>query len=185
MQRVHLALLASTVFLLTLTSCADQQARSLEQIRIQEEALDAIPRDRELLSDTANRLTTALLEMYADYIGKWPQDTASINFAYQSGMRYESLLQYNEALEWYDKVWKEHPRHRHASTACFRTGFICEKVLRDYEQARERYEGFARAYPDHPLAANMALQVQYLGDDAGLLKAILEARAAADSLALP
>jgi tetratricopeptide (TPR) repeat protein len=180
-----MTMLVAAVLLFALASCADRQASSLERIRIQEQALDAIPRDRELPSDSANRLTTALLEMYAAHIEQWPEDTASINFAYQSGMRYETLLKYREALTWYDKVWQGHPQHRHASTAYFRTGFICEKILQDYEQARQRYEGFALAYPDHPLAAKMALQVQYLGDDAGLLKAILEARAAADSLALP
>ena len=159
--------------LLLVTSCSDQKTKSLQAIAIQEKALNALPRDQEIPGEEQQRLTTALIDQYETYMETWPEDTVVGRFAFETRILLETLGKYEEAIKIYDQVWKQHPEHRFAAPAQYRTGFICEKVLKDYSEAKERYTEFAEMHPGHPLAKNMELQLLYIGNDEALLNSIL------------
>ncbi len=156
-----------------LGSCTDSKEKSLKAIAVQEAALSALDRDQEIPGQEQRQLTTALIDQYQEFIRTWPDDTMSSRFAFQAGIQLETLGKFKEAIASYDEIWQKHPEHRLAAVSHYRTGFICEKMLQDYAQAQERYAAFAQAHPDHPMAKNMELQLRFLGDDEGLLNAIL------------
>lgn len=162
-----------SLLLLLGSGCADERSRQLKAIAVQEAALAEVPKDLEIPTEEQRRLTTALIDQYQAFVQAFPDDTASGKFAFEAGLNLETLGKFNEAITWYDEVWKNRPEHRLAPIAYFRTGFISEKFLRDNTAARERYEGFAAAFPTHPLAENMDMQLRFLGNDEALLNAIL------------
>ena len=171
---------AFTLIALAFNSCADERSKQLKAIAVQKEALAQLPKDLEIPTEEQRRLTTALIDQYQAFVQAFPDDTASGNFAFEAGLNLETLGKFSEAITWYDEVWKNRPEHRMAPIAYFRTGFISEKFLRDNTQARERYEGFAAKYPQHPLAENMDMQLRFLGNDGALLDAILNQKDSLD-----
>lgn len=180
--RILISVCALAILAITAASCADERSKQLKAISVQEQALAQLPKDLEIPTEEQRRLTTALIDQYQAFVQAFPDDTASANFAFEAGLNLETLGKFKEAITWYDEVWKNRPEHRLAPIAYFRTGFISEKFLRDNTQARERYEGFVAAYPQHPLAENMDMQLRFLGNDEALLNAILNQK---DSLQTP
>ena len=158
---------------LLMSACQDARSKSLEAIAVQKEALEKTNDSEPIPPEERHRLTTALIAQYQTFMDQYPDDTACEAFAFDAGIHLESLGKFREAITMYDRIWQKEPDHRLAPIAHYRTGFISEKMLRDNSMAEERYSAFAQRYPDHPMAKQMELQLQYLGNDEGLLNAIL------------
>lgn len=153
-----------------------QQKRLLDQIAAQQKALVPFAEQEGIPGEEQQKLSIALIEQCEAYLEKWPEDSSCGRLAFLAAIQLESLGKVKEAIAMYDRIPSNYPEHRLAGTAWFRTGFLCETVLQDLSQARERYTAFAAAYPQHPLAQNMELQLQYLGNDEALLNAVLQQR---------
>ncbi|MFT7588690.1 MAG: TolA-binding protein [Limisphaerales bacterium] len=161
------------LFSFCITACSESQSSAKAKIQELELVFDKADNGAELPTEKTIIASNALIEAYQAYAQTWSGDTSSARMLYKAALKQELLGKSKEAVINYDKIWNEYPTHGLAPLCYYRTGYIYEKVFRDFNTARQRYTAFANSYPNHPLATKMELQLEYLGRDNDLLEAII------------
>ncbi|NMB81997.1 MAG: tetratricopeptide repeat protein [Ignavibacteria bacterium] len=69
----------------------------------------------------------------------------------------------NKAVQYYKKLYQDHPDFKDAPSAMMMSGFILANELNKAEEAKTIYEEFLKKYPESPLAGSVKLELESIG----------------------
>lgn len=105
-------------------------------------------------------------ESYADE----NKDTDSIQseeyLALAASLYQNTLQQLDKALALNDKIIADYPESERAIFALFNKGYIYNNYIRDTSMAKSIYTDFIAKYPNHKLATDASVELQFLGKSA-------------------
>jgi outer membrane protein assembly factor BamD (BamD/ComL family) len=104
-----------------------------------------------------------LSSLYREYIDKFPQDSMVIEYLFKSGTVNTALKKGSEALLDFTTLIDKFPQSKYTAQAYYYKAFVYEDVIYDIEAAKTAYNDFIMRFPDHQLARDAALSMQYLG----------------------
>ena len=70
------------------------------------------------------------------------------------------------AIDYFNRVIKDYPDFDKVPYCMFLKGFIYEDQVKDYDKARQAYEAFIEAYPDHDMTEAARFSIKNLGKSA-------------------
>jgi len=109
------------------------------------------------------------------YIKTHEQDSANVHFIRLIAETQTLLGDANGALQSWERLRKEYPKHPLAAEALFKKAFVLSEMLHKKEESRPVYEEFLILYPGHHLAEAARFQVQTLDkSQAELLQMIMQ-----------
>ncbi|MFM9007329.1 MAG: tetratricopeptide repeat protein [Bacteroidota bacterium] len=145
------------LIILAFVSCTQPQVGMRDTIAGLEEEL------RIDTSTVINRPKTEnLISLYLEYVAEFPDDTTSPSYLFRAAELSVAIGKYSDALAHFSQVmrYKNSPK---AGDALFLQGFVTENYLQDPDEARELYQRFVRAFPNHPLADDAQVLINQLG----------------------
>ena len=105
-------------------------------------------------------------EQYADE-NKGKDSIQSEEYLALAASLYQNTLQQiDKALSLNDRIIAEYPESERAVFALFNKGYIYNNYRRDTSMARTIYSDFISKYPDHKLATDAKVELQFLGKSA-------------------
>ncbi|MEL6255841.1 MAG: tetratricopeptide repeat protein [Bacteroidota bacterium] len=118
-----------------------------------------------VLNESRQKLAMAY-ESYADE----NKDTDSIQseeyLALAASLYQNTLQQLDKALALNDKIIADYPESERAIFALFNKGYIYNNYIRDTNMAKSIYTDFIAKYPNHKLATDASVELQFLGKSA-------------------
>lgn len=164
----------SVYFLLfaLLTSCTSQKEKAEVEIKANLELVNQSFSDNKL--DTAAASTVE--QGIGNFLDKYPQDSMASVYLFELGLLYQKQRKFEQAINAFDKVYREYPDSKHARNAVFLEGFLYANVLNNYDKAREKYQLYLDKFAaaDEKMTSDVRLELQNLGKSPDeLLKEIL------------
>ena len=139
---------------IALTACQSSKEKLNERIALLE---------KEAAAGYSVEKNASLLQVYAEYIGKFPQDSLSGEYLFKSGTVNMSMRKGDEALSNFKDLINKFPRSPYLPEACYYTAFIYEDIIYDIIAAEVAYKNFIERYPEHKLVTDAKLSIKYLG----------------------
>lgn len=160
------------IALFILISCSESNSpKGLKsQIASLETEIDSLEklssRDHfELLNNSRKKLAIAY-EGYAEE-NKMKDSVQAEEYLALAASLYQNTLQdLDKAIALNDKIISEYPESERAVFALFNKGYIYNNYIRDTSMARNIYTEFIAKYPDHKLATDANVELQFLGKSA-------------------
>ncbi len=114
--------------------------------------------------------TEAVTELQ-ELVDEYPNGEYSSKAYLELGKIYHSKLiksltteqSLSKAIDYYTRVYKNHPNSAEAPNALFMVGFIQANELNEVESAKVIYERFLEKYPDNELAPSARAELDNLG----------------------
>lgn len=110
------------------------------------------------------------------YAVAYPKNTATPDYLFKAAEVAKSIRTFPKSLSIYDWIIDRYPDYEKAPTSLFLKGFIIENNLRDEEKAREIYNEFLVAHPDHDLADDVQFLIDNLGKTDEEILEMIEAK---------
>ncbi|GJM33112.1 MAG: hypothetical protein DHS20C18_21130 [Saprospiraceae bacterium] len=117
--------------------------------------------DVSLDTTTAN----ALIKQSLNYIKTYPADSISGELLFKAADVSRGIGHYQDAVDLWDRFYREYPTHKKAPIALFLKAFTADKDLQDSGAASAYYENFLQKYPDHDQAKDARLLLDILRND--------------------
>lgn len=160
------------IALLFLISCTESHTPQglKSQITSLETKIDSLEklssRDHfELLNQSREQLA-ASYENYAEE-NKATDSIQSEEYLALAASLYQNTLQkLDKAIALNNKIIAEYPESERAVFALFNKGYIYNNYIKDTAMARNIYTEFIAKYPDHKLATDASVELQFLGKSA-------------------
>jgi outer membrane protein assembly factor BamD (BamD/ComL family) len=144
--------------LFSFTGCGPSRKKSAERIHTLEKQLFSPA------NTTFNRKKAdSLIAMYEDYVKRFPDDSLSPKFLFQSSSILMNLGEANKAIEGFDKIAAKYPQYSKVSLCLFFKAFIYENYLHDLNKARANYEDFIVRYPNSEFVPSAQASIRNLG----------------------
>ncbi|HUM45337.1 MAG TPA: tetratricopeptide repeat protein [Chitinophagales bacterium] len=173
--------LSFCLLLTALLSCTSQKDTTNEEIKSNLELANK--------SFNENKLDTAAVKnaeaAIGKYIQEYPQDSLSAGYLFELGNLYQKQRKFEQAINAFDKLYREYPDSKHARNAVFLQGFLYANVLNNLDKAKEKYELYLDKYSsaDEKMTNDVQIELQNLGKTPDeLLKEIQAKEAAKDTL---
>lgn len=108
-----------------------------------------------------------MVRLYAEYADKYATDTLAPEYLFRAAEISENANQPNNAITYLTRIEESYKDYRNYPVCIFKKAYIYENLLKNQEKAREYYEKFIAAYPDHELAeaANSSLMFVGMSDE--------------------
>lgn len=149
-------MLAVWVFLLT--ACGTPEEKQLKKVQAFEKEVFA---DSNAFIDKEK--AKVLAEMYVDLAALTGDSLKAAGYLYKAADLSMNSGYPERAIELFSRIRHEHPKYAKNPECLFLTGFILENQLSDYQGAERYYRQFIDLYPDHDLADDARLLLDYLG----------------------
>ena len=81
---------------------------------------------------------------------------------------------YDEAIGIYDNLIAKYPASTYGPQAQFMIGFIYANEVKNLDKAKEAYEKFLKAYPEHEMAKDAKWELDHLGQDIDDIEALIK-----------
>jgi TolA-binding protein len=104
-----------------------------------------------------------LIDKYADYATKFPDDTASPNYLYKASDLSMNMRQPVETIDLFNRILTQYPDYEKAPTVLFLKAFVYEDQMNDMDRAKKYYELFLEKYPDNEFADDARVSLKNLG----------------------
>lgn len=124
----------------------------------------------------------SLVNMYKEYIAKYPDDTLSPGFLFKAANVAMNNNEAQQAIGFFDQYITSYPTAPKAAMCLFFKGFIYENMLRDLDRAREIYLQFIEKYPKDEFVDDAHMALMNLGKTPEMMIREFEERQHADSL---
>mgnify|MGYP002078752181 CR=1 FL=1 len=112
-------------------------------------------------------LTAAMQDLAAAYLAfadQHPDAPETPERLYKAAELFQvNLLDVNQALEIYDRIFARYPDHKRAANSLFTKAYVYHNTVHDLDMARASYLQFIEKYPDHELAAHAQFELDNLG----------------------
>lgn len=92
-----------------------------------------------------------------------PDDRASGNYLFDAAQLANQSRAYQRSVELYNWFLSRYPEHPKATEALFISGFILDRDLKRFEEAKVKYETFLEKYPDDQFAKDAKFLLDNLG----------------------
>ncbi len=169
----QLTLIIPVLLVITLVSCGKQD-RELKAINKEMAEVDSIVKMNQVLTVEQRMRTGELVERIDDYADDHEEDTLSAQLLFHAAILCDKMPDYKKELKLLDKLVKKFPESRLAPQALATAARVSEAGRQDLNVARSYLIQIKEKYPNSPYALNIDLQIEYVGDDEGLLNAIME-----------
>lgn len=147
-----------TVWVFLLTACGTSEEKQLKKIEAFEQELYS---EKEALLNREKAKTLA--DMYVDLVSVAGDSLKAAGYLYRAADLSMNSGYPERAIELYTRIRREYPGYTKSPECLFLTGFILETQLSDYQGAERHYRQFVELYPDHELADDAQLLLEYLG----------------------
>ena len=104
-----------------------------------------------------------LLQSYNDYADAYPDDSITPEYLFKGAEIAMNLKMTGQAIEEYQRVVNHYPDAPKASYSLFMQAFFYENQIKQYDVAKKLYQSFLDKYPDHELAEDARMSIQYMG----------------------
>ena len=142
------------VAVMFLVACQSSKTKLSKQIAVFE---------KEISAEFDVKKMDNLLSLYHQYIKEFPQDTAIEAYLFKAGTLSVTLRKGGEALSDFTTLISRFPQSKYIAEAYYYKAFVYEDIIYDIEAARNAYNDFILKFPDHQLASDAKLSIQYLG----------------------
>lgn len=142
-------------FILLLVSCQSHYDRLKQKITDQERVVT----DKGVFNAIEGR---KLYELYQEFIIKYPSDSAIASVHFQSGKLSLLLNEPAIAKQHFLEVITKHTQSRFLPEALVYLGLIEETYFHNIQEAERWYRMFISQFPEHPLAADIAVNIELL-----------------------
>lgn len=160
------------IALLFLISCTESNSpkglkHQISSLEMRIDSLEKLSsRDHfELLNESRQKLAISY-ENYAEENKSTDSIQSEEYLALAASLYQNTLQQLDKALALNDKIISEYPGSERAVFALFNKGYIYNNYIRDTAMARNIYTEFIAKYPDHKLATDANVELQFLGKSA-------------------
>lgn len=142
-------------------SCNDQKEKLNREVQDNLELVNQGFKENRLDTAAARKATSAI----GDFLGKYPEDTLAPGYLFELGMLYQKQRKYEQAINAFDKLYREYPESPRARNAVFLQGFLYANVLSNYEKAKEKYRLYLDKFADadQKMTSDVQLELQNLG----------------------
>ncbi|MBI3509627.1 MAG: hypothetical protein HY064_03115 [Bacteroidetes bacterium] len=117
--------------------------------------------------DASQREVTNVLNAYAAFTNKFPQDTATAEFLMRASFREMNMMNYKQAAEFLETIIDRHKDYKRYSDACFTAANIYSTYLLTVEhgddRAKQLYKYVIDNYPNTSNAKQAAVLITYVG----------------------
>ncbi len=173
MRRIALLL---TLSILIFTGCGPSKEKRVIRIAEMEKRLFSSE------SFSFNKESAdSLVNMYVEYISKYPKDTLSPAFLFKAANIKMNSDDAAGAIVFFDRYLNEYPEAPKAPMCFFFKGFIYENMMRDLDRAREIYLQFIEKYPNDEFVDDARMSLMNLGKTPEMLIREFEEKLRADS----
>lgn len=170
------------VALLFSISC-NARKQSLNNISELQTNLDSVLSNNPILTPEQKLHADELIAAYSEFVEKFPEDSLSAKFLFETSRLKLMIPDYPAALEVLASIPEKYPADEQAPIALSTAASLCENVLQDCNKAEEYLKQLKEKYPDHPTAVNIDLQIEYVCDPQGYLEAVRGSIMEKDSVA--
>jgi len=116
-----------------------------------------------------------LIDQSKQFAEKYPKDALSPEYLFKAADVARGLSKYKEAVGLWKQVYSKYKKtYAKAPEALFLTAFTYDKDLNDKKRAKEHYSMFLKEYPEHVLAKDVKLILNYNQDEKSDLQLIKE-----------
>jgi TolA-binding protein len=147
----------NTVFivmcLLALAACQSPKEKAIEQIK-ELEAGDSIFNPEQI---------EKVKNAYIDFANQYPNDEMSPEYLFKAGQRCNVTAEHEKAIQLFQQVIDQYPKHHMAEEALFLQAYIYENSMQDYAKAKSTYTSFLELYPNSELVEDATYSIQNLG----------------------
>lgn len=171
MNRALIILIIVSVFVFT--SCNKRESE-VKEIYASSIEMDSVLRTNPVLAVEHRIMAEDLIEDYMEFADKYPEDSLSAQFIFKSAMLFHMLPFYDKEVEALEMLAERYPESEYAPQALATAARVSEENLNDLERCTGYLKQIKERYPESPYAVNIDMQIEYAGDDEGLLNAIME-----------
>ncbi|MDR0368343.1 MAG: hypothetical protein LBH82_04280 [Bacteroidales bacterium] len=115
-----------------------------------------------------------LITLYRDYVKRFPTDSLSGEYLFRWATTDMVLGKGADALRDFANLINLFPQHRLLPEAYYYKAHIYENIMYDLSMAKMAYYDFLTRFPEHKLAKDATLSIQYLGKSADEIIAFFE-----------
>jgi len=120
-----------------------------------------------LYADTVSALNTSkaseLMGRFVSFAETYPTDSLSPEYLFKGAELAMNLKLPGRSLELYQMILNRYPDFEKAPYCLFMQAFIHENQLQQYDVAKALYQQFIGQYPDHELAEDARVSVEFMG----------------------
>ena len=162
-----------------LVSCSSPQKKAAEEISANLEKVNASFSNNQLDTTSARKAEQAI----GAFLQKYPQDSMASEYLFDLGMLYQKQRKFEEALNAFDKCYREYPDSKMAPNAVFLQGFLYANVLNNLDKAKEKYQLYLDQYSDvdPKVTSDVKMELDNLGKSADELLKEIQEKSKADS----
>lgn len=124
--------------------------------------------EKKIFADSASTIPDQntgmeMIQAYTDYANQFPDDTASAEFLFKGAEIAMNMKMSGMAIDYYRRIMESWPTYSKVPYCLFLQAFILENDLKQYDQARQRYQEFVDKYPGHVLARDARFSIENMG----------------------
>ncbi|MBK9732346.1 MAG: tetratricopeptide repeat protein [Chitinophagaceae bacterium] len=149
------------LLLAIIVSCTSQKEKTESELKANLEMVNQSFNDNKLDTAAIRKAETTI----GAFIQKYPQDTMASQYLFELGMLYQKQRKFDQAVNVFDKVYREYPDSKHARNAVFLQGFLYANVLNNYGKANEKYQLYLDKFSaaDAKMTNDVQLELQNMG----------------------
>jgi tetratricopeptide (TPR) repeat protein len=108
------------------------------------------------------------MEARLTMVEKFPEGKYYLEHMAKVGFNYESIADFGQAAEWYERLFKEAPEYKDTKNALYRAAFF-RKRMGLWEQAIVNKRDYMKAYPDEALTVTLPIDIANVYKEHGKL----------------
>lgn len=168
--------LISFIWIFIFTSCDNSNKQQEEVPKDQVGNIDYMNRtdlenhilklEKSLYEDTLSmdrEKAKNLMEAYAMYADKHPDQENSAEYMFKAGELAMGLNHSLEAIKYFSITYGRYVNFDKRPYALFLKAFVLENQVKDFEQAKNTYLTFIEEYPDHPMRDDAEYSIKNMG----------------------
>ncbi len=139
-------------------ACSTPEQKLLKKIKLLE---SEIYNDSIMMMDREKARNLAF--MYVDYASLVTDSLKAADYLFRAGDLSMNAGYPEHAIEMFSRIRREYPDYAKSPECLFLMAFVFENQLSNYTRAEYLYRQFTELYPDHELADDAEILIQYLG----------------------
>jgi TolA-binding protein len=104
-----------------------------------------------------------MIQAYLDYANAWPKDTISAEYIFKAAEIAMNMNKSAMAIDYYNRILLNYPDFSKRPYCIFLQAFILENQMKQYDQAKARYQEFIDKYPGHVLVKDAQASIENMG----------------------
>ncbi|MEZ5013406.1 MAG: tetratricopeptide repeat protein [Chitinophagales bacterium] len=164
-------IVCATGMLLLAASCKGRE-KEVTEINTLEDRIDSILASSVPMGPDQRSMVDDLFSEYEEFIRNYPEDSMCAYYLFKSALILDYNREYAKEIEKLDQLATKYPESPYAPQALVAASKASMEYMHDKQAAVHYLQQIKEKYPDSPYAVNIDLQIQYVGDDDGLLRAI-------------